>query len=300
MPITHILLALIVVSVWGINFIFVKLCLLETTPLLLCAIRFFLASVPAIFFIKRPNAPFKYVAAYGLVMFALQFSFVFLGMSAGMTAGIASLIMQVQVFFSMLFGAVFLGDKPGWSQILGAIIAFTGIAVVAGHFDNDVSLAGFLFFMAGAATWGIGNLINKKIQNVQLLPVVVWSSFTACLPMFVIAMIFEGTDSIAYTYNHYSMTGIMSILYIVYASTWVGYGIWSWLISRHSIGTVVPFSLLIPVVGMLSSSLIFNEPFESWKFLAAILVISGLGVSLFGKRMLRRWLITPQQPAAAG
>jgi O-acetylserine/cysteine efflux transporter len=284
MPISHIFLALLVIVLWGINFIFVTLGLDEISPLLLCALRFFFASIPAVFFIKPPAVPFKIIALYGLVMFALQFSLVFMGLYVGMTPGMASLIMQTQVFFSMFFASIFLGEKLSLGQIIGALIAFSGIGVVALHCDQNVSILGFFFIIGGAAAWGVGNLINKKIRVTNLIPVVVWSSFIACLPMFLLALLFEGPSSFVYTYEHLSSKGIGSLIYIVYASTWIGYGVWSWLISRHPVGVVVPYTLLIPVVGIISSVLVFNEPFQLWKLIACLLVTSGLCINIISTR----------------
>src|SRR5580704_2260691 len=144
MPISHLLLTLLVVVIWGLNFIFVKLGLQEFSPLLLCTLRFFLSSIPVVFFVKPPaGVPFRIVVLYGLVMFALQFALIFIGMYVGMTSGMASLIMQVQVFFSMFFAVIFLGEQPSIAQIVGALVAFMGIGVVAMHFDTNVSLLGF-------------------------------------------------------------------------------------------------------------------------------------------------------------
>ncbi|MDI1352731.1 MAG: EamA family transporter [bacterium] len=287
MPISHIFLALLVVVVWGINFIFVKLGLEEISPFLLCALRFLLASVPAVFFIKPPRASFTIIAAYGLIMFALQFSLIFLGMNAGMTPGMASLLMQVQVFFSIFFAVIFLGEEPSLGQIVGAGVAFLGIGVVALHFDHNVSLLGFVLIMAGAASWGVGNLLTKKIKTPNFIAVIVWSSFVACLPMFLLALIFEGPSSFVYTYHHLSGKGISALFYIVYVSTWVGYGVWNWLLSRYPIGTIVPFNLLIPIVGILSSIIVFDEPFQLWKLLACILVISGLCINILSTRFFK-------------
>ncbi len=154
MPITHLLLTLFVIVIWGINFIFLKLGLLEVSPLLLCACRFFFASVPAVFFIKRPPVAFKYIAAYGLIMFAMQFTLVFCGLKLGMTPGMASLIMQLQVFFSLFFAAFILKEPLNPGQLFGALLAFLGITIIAKHFDHEVTLAGFLCIMGAAAAWG--------------------------------------------------------------------------------------------------------------------------------------------------
>jgi O-acetylserine/cysteine efflux transporter len=284
MPIPHLLLALLVVVIWGINFLFVKLGLEEITPLLLCAVRFVLASIPAIFFIKPP-ASFKIVTLYGLVMFALQFSLLFIGMHAGMTTGMASLLMQVQVFFSLFFAAIWLGETLYSWQIAGALISFIGIGLVGMHVDKNISLLGFMAILGAAATWGIGNLITKKITNINMIALVVWGSFIACFPMLILSLIFEGPRSIVHSYNHLTWLGATSVLYIAYASTWIGYGVWNWLISRYPVGMIVPFTLLVPIIAILSSVLILGEPFQLWKLAAGLLVIGGLCINLLGARI---------------
>jgi O-acetylserine/cysteine efflux transporter len=285
MPFSHLLLTLLVVIIWGINFLFVKLALEEFPPLLLCALRFFLASIPAIFFIKPPAIPFKIVILYGLVMFALQFSLFFIGMHAGMTPGMASLIMQTQVLFSMFFAALLLGEKTTLWQVAGAIISFAGIGTVALHFDKNISFLGFLCILAAAATWGLGNLITKKVNKISMISLVGWGSFVACIPMLIFTLIIEGPQSFVSSFDHLTSQGGLSLFYIVYVSTWIGYGIWNWLLSLYPVGTVVPFTLLVPIVGVLSSALVLGEPFQPWKLTSGLLVISGLCINLFGARL---------------
>ena len=287
MPISHLLLALLVALVWGINFIFVKLSLDVFSPLFLCALRFVLASIPAVFFIRPPAIPFKILALYGLIMFALQFSLLFIGMHAGMTPGMASIIMQSQVFFSMFFAAFYLNERPNIGQTTGAIIAFIGIGLVALHLDKNISFLGFVFILAAAATWGVGNLITKKININNMMSLVVWGSFVACFPMLLLTVLFEGPSSMIYSYQHLTWMGIASLLYIVYVSTWIGYGVWNWLLCRYPVGVIVPFALLVPVVGVLSSVLIMGEPFQLWKLVSGLLVISGLYVNLFSARIFK-------------
>lgn len=279
---SHFLLILLVVIVWGVNFIFVKLGLHEIPPLLLCTIRFILASIPAIFFIKPPAIPFKVIILYGLVMFALQFSLLFLGMHLGMTPGMASLIIQVQVFFSMFFAAVLIGEMPHMWQIIGAVVSFFGIGIVGMHFDKDISVLGFMCILAAAATWGIGNLITRKTNKVNTIALVVWGSFVASFPLLICSLIFEGPYRIIHSLHHMTTLGLVSIIYIVYISTWVGYGVWNWLLNHYPVGTIVPFTLLVPIVGIMSSVFFLGEPFQTWKALAGLLVISGICINLFG------------------
>jgi O-acetylserine/cysteine efflux transporter len=284
MPLSHLMLAFLVAIIWGINFLFVKIALDEISPILLCALRFLLASIPLVFFLKPPAVPFRLVIWYGLIMFVLQFLFFFIGMHSGMIPGMASLIMQVQIFFSMFFASLFLNEKPTTHQILGALVSFCGIGLVGFHFDNDISATGFILILASAAAWGFGNLITKKTKNINMMALVVWGSFVACFPLLLMTLLFEGTQSIVQSYNHITWKGLLAVFYIVYASTWVGYGVWNWLLSRHAVAVIVPFTLLVPVVGILSSVMFLGEPFQEWKLISCLLVITGLCINILGAR----------------
>lgn len=282
----HIFLAILVAAIWGCNFIFIKLAVHDVPPLFLCAIRFTLASIPAIFFIKRPK-PFTMVFLYGLIMFALQFSLMFSSFSAGMTAGMASLIAQTQIFFSVFFAVIFLGERPTVWQIFGAIVAISGIGMVARHVDNNVTLHGLELVIAAAATWGLGNLITKQLGKVNMVAVVAWGSFVSCFPLFFVSFLLERPAEIYESVMNLSWVAVFSLLYIVYISTWIGYGAWTWLLTRYPVTIVVPFTLLVPIFGLLCSVLILGESFESWKIAASILVIAGLTINLIGPRLFR-------------
>lgn len=293
MPIHHLFLALLVVLVWGGNFIFVKLGLTEIPPLLLCALRFLLASVPAIFFIKPPAAPLRMLISYGFIMFGMQFGFLFLGLNLGMPPGLASILIQIQVFFSILFAVFVLGELPNIWQIVGGLVSFAGIGIVALHIDHNVTLAGFLLITAGAATWGIGNLLTKKMSQVNMMALVVWGSFVACFPLTLLSFMFEGTAAITHCFTHLTWVGIGSLCYIVYASTWIGYGAWNFLISRYDVSVVAPFTLLVPVIAMLCSVVFLHESFQSWKLIAGLLVVTGLCINFLAPRFFGRPVLQP-------
>ncbi|PJD93992.1 MAG: O-acetylserine/cysteine exporter [Legionella sp.] len=287
MPARHLFAILLVIVVWGINFLFVKVALDEIAPLLLCALRFLLASIPAILFIKRPAVPLKALFSYGLFMFALQFSFIFVGMRVGMTPGMASLLMQVQVFFSMLFAALVFKESLQFSQILGALVSFLGIGIVALHFDNSMSLPGFLCVLCGAASWGWGNLVAKKMPPASVIALLAWSSFMICIPMLILSWLVEGPEQWLSAYQKVSWHGIGALMYIVYGSTWIGYGVWNWLLRLYPVSVMVPFTLLVPVVGIVSSVLFLGESFQLWKLIACLFVIGGLCINIFGAHWLR-------------
>jgi len=267
----HIVLAVLLALIWGFNWVVIKVGLAGVPPLTLCFARFLLVSIPAIFFIKRPAAPFKLIVFYGLTMFALQFSLLFMGMYLGVTAGLASLLVQVQVFFTILLAVFFLGEKINKWQILGALISFAGIGIIGIHLNNNISLMGFILVIAAAVSWSIGNLIAKKLHKVDTFSLIIWGSFVSLLPTLLASLWFEGVDKFIYCFCHLSFTSFSAILYLVVASTLFGFTAWCWLLTKYPISTVAPFSLLVPIVAILSSSLVLNEPFQPWKILAAAL-----------------------------
>lgn len=284
MPLSHILLAIVVVVVWGLNWVVIKIGLDGIPPLLLASARFFLTSLPAIFFIKRPTAPFKMVAWYGLVMFALQFGLLFIGMYAGVTPGLASVLVQLSVFVTILFGVLFFGEKVHIWQVIGALVAFSGIGLIAMHFGGSLTLTGFLLVIGAAVAWSMGNLLSKKLGKVNMVALVVWGSLVAWPPLLLASFIMEGPAQIVYSLQHLTLLSGGAVFYITYLSTLLGFGLWSWLLHHHPLGSAAPFTLLIPVLAILSSALVLGEPLQLWKISAAALVIVGLCINIIGPR----------------
>lgn len=288
MQLFHVILALLVVLFWGFNFVVIKVGIEAISPILLCFVRLFLTSIPAVFFIKRPTAPFKMVVSYGLVMFGLQFSLLFIGMYVGVTPGLASLLLQLQMFFTILLARLFLGERLHFWQILGALVSFAGIVFITMHLGGNTTLPGFLLLIGAGAAWGVGNVISKKIGKVNMLSLVIWGSLVAWPPLLILSLIVEGPDKIFYIFEHLTWLSSGAVLYITYLSTLFCFGTWSWLLHHHPLGTIAPFTLLIPIVGILSSVLVFNEPLQSWKVLAALLVILGLCINLLGPKIFAK------------
>jgi O-acetylserine/cysteine efflux transporter len=285
----HLLLAFCIVLIWGLNFVAIKLGVLGFPPLFLVFARFFLTCFPLIFFIKKPNVAFKKVLQYGLIMFALQFTFLFLGISKGVAPGLASLITQSQVFFSVVLASIFFGEKPHKAQILGFITSFSGLAIVANHVNGFVTLEGFIYLLLAALFWSIGNLLSKKMGKTNTLSLIVWSSFIACPPLLGVSLFFEGKDAILLALTNINPVSLGALCYITIASTLIGYTVWSFLINHLPLSTVSSFTVLIPIVAMMSSVVIINEPLYPWKIAAATLVISGLLINLFGRALFQKF-----------
>lgn len=284
MPFLHLALLLLVVGVWGFNFVVIKVGLEGIPPLFLCFARFLLTSIPAIFFIKKPEAPFKMVALYGLILFALQFGLLFFAIYAGVSAGMAAILLQLHVFFSIPLAALFFGEKLRIWTVAGAAVSFSGIGLVGMNLGGEITLSGLMLCILAAFFWGSGSVIAKKIGKVNMISLVVWGAFLAWPPLFLASYLMEGKEQILSSLQNITWTGIGAVFYIAYLATILGFGVWGWLLQYHPLTKVAPFTLLVPFLAMISSALVLGEPLQSWKILAGALVIGGLCINLAGAK----------------
>lgn len=282
------LLALVIVFIWGVNFAIIKLGLRQVSPLALGVARFVLAAFPWIFLVKRPDVPLRQIALYGVLIFAMQFGFLFTGMKLGMSAGLSSLVLQLQVFFTIGLSVFLLGERPALWQLAGAALAFGGVGVVALNIGGDVTAIGLVLLIAAAASWGAGNVVSKQISQrattANVLGLVVWGSLFALPPLLAVSILLEGRQLLD-SFTGLDAVSVASIGYIVYLSTLFGFAAWSGLLARYPVSTVAPFTLLVPVFGFLGSAVLLGEPLQGWKLAASSLVIAGLCLNLFGSRL---------------
>ncbi len=281
----HLLVVLSIVLIWGVNFIAVFIGLKSLPPFLLSAIRFGLSALPWVFFLPRPKGSLKLVIGYGLFNFAMQFGFLFTGIHLGVSPGLASLVLQVQVFFSMGLSFLFFQDRPSTFKIAGSLISFIGIGIVAAHVEQGSTFIGLILLLFAALSWSAGNLFTKKVNSESPLALVVWGNLFAFPVMAVVSLWYDGPAVILSSLHNSSWLTVGAVFYIVYLSTHVGYGAWGFLMKSYSTSAVVPFTLMIPVVGFLSSALYLGEELPSWKLLASLFIIGGLVFGLLEKQV---------------
>lgn len=276
---------LLIVIVWGFNFIAIHIGLKELPPFLFCAIRFGLSALPFVFFIPKPKAPLKYIFGFGLFNFALQFGLLFSGMHFGLSAGLASLVLQTQVFFSMILAFIFFNEKPSYHKLIGLLISFIGVAVVAFNVGGDVTLIGLSLALLAAFSWASGNIFTKKVNAKSPISLVVWGNLVAFPLMAVTSFFIDGTSLIESSIQHISLPAIGAVFYVVYLGTHLGYSLWGTLLKKYPASTVVPFTLLIPIVGFLGSAFFLKEDLASWKIFASLLIMSGLVFGLLDRKI---------------
>jgi O-acetylserine/cysteine efflux transporter len=285
MKISHLLLAILITAIWGINFSVIKIGLSSVDPFILAGIRFTLCALPALFFIKKPDVPWRYIIGYGLVFGIGLWGLVNLGIKAGLSAGIASLLLQFSAFFTILLGSVVFKESLTRYQIAGFALACTGLLSIVFITDGSVTFTGTLLVLAGAIAWSIANIIIKRSATKQIFAFLVWSSAFSPLPLFLLDWLVNGSNGYTALVSHVDYRAVLSILFQVYPNTLFGYWVWNSLLKQYPISTVAPLSLLVPVFGILGSMAIFGEAISSLKILALLLIISGLVVGLYGYRL---------------
>ena len=283
------LLALLVIIVWGLNFVVIKVGLHGMPPMLMGALRFMLAAFPAILFVRRPQVPLRWMLAYGMTISLGQFAFLFYAMYVGMPAGLASLVLQSQAFFTLFFAALFLGERLRGSNLLGLLIAASGLVLIGLQGGQAMTLAGFALTIAAASMWALGNVVTRKLGKVNLVGLVVWGSLIPPLPFLALSLWLEGPELISQSLRSLGLDSLLVLAYLAFGATILGYGLWSRLLSRYPASQVAPFSLLVPVVGISSSALLLGERLGSLEMAGAALVMVGLLINVWGGRLLDGW-----------
>ncbi|MDE3177831.1 MAG: EamA family transporter [Pseudomonadota bacterium] len=276
--------AVVTSVVWGLTFIGIKYGVEEAPPFLLTALRFTFAALPLAFFVKPPAAPASRIALYGAIIGVGQFGLLFLGVREGMPVGLASLVIQSQVYFTILFAAVALGERPTREQWIGGAVALAGMVVIASTRWGGASLRPFALTLGAAVCWGVGNVVGKRIGRVDALSFVVWTSLVAPLPMAALSWWLEPQRTLA-ALTHPSLKLALSVAGIAYGGTVLAYGLWARLLAKYPTAVVAPFALLVPVVGMISARLLFDEPTTPAELAGAALVMAGLAVNVLGARL---------------
>ena len=290
LPLRHALLALAVVAVWGSNFVVMKLALDSLPPLLFGALRFTFALLPAVFFIRRPAVGWRALAGYGVLIGAGQFGllYVAVGGRGWIAPGLASLVVQMQVFFTVGLAIVLDGERVRPFQWLALLLATAGIVVIAAHTDAQTTPLGLALVLAASLCWAGGNQVARNAGKVDMLGFVVWSSAFALPPLLVLSLLIEGPALIAQSLARADATVWAAVLWQSVGNTLFGYAAWGWLLARHPAAQVVPMALLVPVFGMGSAALWLHEPLPAWKLAAAALVMGGLVLNLWWPRWRAR------------
>jgi O-acetylserine/cysteine efflux transporter len=286
MPFRHVLLALLVVAIWGFNFVIIKLSVEAMPPILAAGLRFVAAALPAVFFIRPPRAPWYLVVGFGLAFGFALYGFLNLAVAWGMSAGLSSLVLQTQAFFTMALAFMLLGERPSRFQVLGALIAFAGIGVIALERAAATALIPLGMTLLAALSWGVANVLTRKAGRINALAFTVWGALAAPVPLIGLSLLVEGPPAVLAALAGFGWQEAGLIAFLAYPATLLGGAIWNWLLGQHPASVVAPFTLLVPITGLMSGYLVLGEVITPIEVGGAVLVIAGLLVTVWRGRVV--------------
>jgi O-acetylserine/cysteine efflux transporter len=278
-PASHLLLALAVVAVWGTNFVVIRVGLDHLPPLTFATLRFVFAFLPAALLIPRPAVPWRALAAYGVLIGFGQFGLLFIAMNGRISPGLASLVVQAQVFFTIALAMWRRGERVAPFQLAALLLATAGIALIFALAGGSATPVGLLLVLAAALAWAGGNHVARESGVTNMLAFVIWASLFSVPPLLAAALLLEGPGTIADAVGRADAATWAAVLWQSVGNTLFGYAAWGWLLAQHPAATVTPLAMLVPVFGMGASALLLAEPLPGWKLAAAALVIGGLAIN---------------------
>jgi O-acetylserine/cysteine efflux transporter len=290
--------ALCIVLIWGTNFAAMKFALHDFTPLQLGAARYVFAVLPLIILIRPPKLHWKWVVLYGLFQGVGQFGLLFIALHVGMTAALASVLMQTQVFFTALFSFVLLRERPNLALQVGLLLAAVGLACfgmnyVGSQVANKATSTplGFVLCLMGAAMWAASNIVVRRAQqsmpNFDVVGFMVWSSLIPILPFIALSLAFDAPAT-RWRWTAAPWSSWLSIAYLGWIATIVAYALWTKLIKRHSVNRVAPFSLAVPVVGLATGMFVLGETITPWQWAGIAFIVAALACVLLGGRFMQK------------
>jgi O-acetylserine/cysteine efflux transporter len=275
-------LAVAVTAIWGVNFVVIETGLDHFPPLLFNALRFTVAAFPAVLFVGRPQVPWRWIVAVGLILGVTKFSLLFAGMAAGMPAGLSSLVLQSQAVFTVLFAVLLLRERPFFTQIVGLLLALAGVGVVATRLGTN--LGAFLLIIGAAVAWGLSNVATRKAAPPDTLRFMVWASVVASGPLILLSLLVDGPSADLTALRAIDGQAVMALLYVALISTLAGFAGWGFLLRRYGAATVAPFSMLVPFFGIASAALLLGERLHAVDVIGGVLVVGGILLGLLRRR----------------
>ena len=277
-------LAVLVMVIWGVNFVAIDVGLKDVPPLLFVAIRFCVVLLPAFIWVAKPDMPWRHIAAVGLLMSAGQFGLLYAGLDAGMPIGLASLVIQVQVMLTVLISAVALREHPTLRQIVGIAVGMAGLAIVALGRDAATSELALLLTIGSATSWACGNVVSRRVGTQAGLELTVWSAFFVPLPLFLLSLALDGPHAVGDALAHFTWGAVGSTLYTAILSSLVGYGIFNTLLNLYETAKVVPFVLLVPPIGIAAAWLYENEVPNGAESVGCVVLLAGVAITTLSRR----------------
>ncbi len=282
------ILGILIMVVWGLNFSVIKLGVNEIDPLLLTALRFTLATLPAIFFVKKPDVSWCYLIVYGWLFAIGIWGMATWSIQAGLSAGMASVLLQMNVVFGLFLGYFLLKESLPINKIIGSGLALGGLLLSLTVTDGSVTQLGLMLILFAAISWSLASITVKKAGTKQVFAFSLWAMAFAPIPLFLIVYFQSGSDAFVQLSTQFNERVIFSVLFQAYPVTLLGYWIWNRLLVTYPLTTVAPLTLLVPIFGLLGGVLFYQEEVGMIKLVASLCVISGILIGFVNVRKLKK------------
>ncbi len=274
----HVVMAFSIVVLWGLNFVALKIAVLSMPPIFLAGLRFFLISIPWIFFVEKPKVSKRQFITLPITLGVLQYSLLYYGMSTGLSAGLSAVILQTQSFFTVIMSTILIKEKPKLNEILGLLIGALGVIILLINNDGDFKIEAVLIIFAAAISWGIANIQLKNLGNINMVSFLIWISPFAAMLLFIISFILEYDSILNIDFSNIEINVFLSIFYTAYLSTVIGFTMWQYLLNKYKSVQITPYGLLVPVTGSIFGYIILSEVLEIYQIISGIIIIIGLMV----------------------
>lgn len=292
----HTMLALLVVVIWGLNFVVIDVGQEDVPPLVFLALRFLIVAIPAVFFIKPPAIGWRNIVAIGSFLSLAQFALLYVALAIGMPAGLASLLLQTQVLLTVGISALVLRERPTRRQLIGTIVGTAGLAVVIVGHSYAAPWLPIVVTLAAALSWSIGNVLSRRAKAASGLSLVVWSGMVVPLPSLALALVIDSPAVVIESLASLSTAAVLSTVYTAVAASLIGYGIWNSLLARYPTSAVAPFTLLVPPIGIVTAWLVQGEPVTVTEIVGGTIMLAGLAAAVVQRGSSRRRLPLRQLP----
>lgn len=276
------IMALFVPLLWGLGFVFAKGAINHFPPILLMAFRFSLTALVLVWFTPLPFGKFFQLFKIAIVAATIQYSLTFTGVK-GLEAGLASIIVQLEVPFLVILGALFLREKPGYKKWIGIAISFLGVATMSQQDELSGSFISIALVLGGCFAWALGQVMIRKLKDVSGMQVTAWIAVFAAPQLFFMSAIFE--DGQVEAIRTATPLVWWTVLYLGLIMTCLGYYFWNTLIRHHDVSKVAPFLLLLPVFSVLGGNVFLGETITIEKFYGGVTILLGIGVIAINARL---------------
>lgn len=264
-----------VMMVWGGNFVVVKIGLQHFTPLFFIALRFGLVALFLIPVARAPRGRFLQIFALSWTLGVIHFALMFTGLKT-LDAATAAIAVQLQVPMASLLAWLIFKDKLGWRRALGMLLAFAGVGVIVGEPKLEGQYLALAMILSAAFMWAVANVQIKLMGNIDGKSLNAWVGIFAAPQLLALSLLVE--DGQWQALMSLDLSAAFALLYQSLAVMVVGYGIWYSLMRRYDINQVMPFTLLLPVFGVLSGVVVLGEEITLIFLLGGILTLIGVGI----------------------